>query len=270
LGGRERQFHVTVPLRPRPIRRAYEQVYDQLREGMLTGSLSNGERLPAEQELARAFGVSRATVRDALRLLHGEGLVRTDKGARGGSFVTLPTLSYVSEFLERNIELLSLKDDVTLEEFLEARELLEVFAVRQAAIRHDDTDLEALRATLTPDMEDLAPHSQNARNRRFHILLVDACGNSLLRIATLPIFTVLHTHLERSSLAPDFPVKVRDGHGPIIDAIQRGDPDGAAGLMVEHLAWLSGIYRDIWRDAGKESSGLAASAVDGRTKPPPG
>ena len=67
------------------MRKAYEQVADQLRELIVTGELAPGERLPTETVLAREFGVSRATVREALRLLAAQGLIRTAKGAAAGA-----------------------------------------------------------------------------------------------------------------------------------------------------------------------------------------
>ena len=98
----------------RRVRKAYEQVYDQLRDWIIRGDLSRGARLPSEAVLAREFGVSRGTVREALRVLAAQNLIRTAKGAGGGSFVTLPTVDHISTFLHANISLLSESDDVTL------------------------------------------------------------------------------------------------------------------------------------------------------------
>jgi GntR family transcriptional repressor for pyruvate dehydrogenase complex len=251
---------MSVGLAPRPIRRAHEQVYDQLLEAMLSGRVANGERLPGEVDLAASFGVSRSTVREALRLLQNERLIRTAKGTRGGSFVTLPTIGDVSNFMRRNIELLSLTHDVTLEEFLEARRLLEVVAVRKAAAHHSEDDLDALRATLSSDEPPLNPQTQYLRNREFHLVLVDACRNSLLRIAAQPIFSVLHTHLERSALSPDFSRQVCADHRPILAAIQEGDEDAAEQLMIKHLAWLSDVYRNIWHAGSRPGTARPAAA----------
>jgi GntR family transcriptional repressor for pyruvate dehydrogenase complex len=231
----------------RRVRKAYEQVYDQLRDMILSGDLPQGHRLPNEAQLAAQFGVSRSTVREALRLLVAESLVRTAKGATGGSFVTLPTVDHVSEFLVRNMELLSHTDDVTLPEFLEARELIEVFAVRQAAIRRTAEDIEALRATLVPPDSDMSADAQYVHNKEFHAVLVDACGNALLRIAAQPIFFVLHTHLARSTLTLDFPRKVCAEHRLILEAIEAGDPDVAETRMRDHLSDLAVVYGKIWR-----------------------
>ncbi|MEA2247030.1 MAG: hypothetical protein QOH46_1559, partial [Solirubrobacteraceae bacterium] len=97
-----------LPLRR--VRKAYEQVYDQLRGMVLSGELARGQRLPTEVALAAEFGVSRGTIREAMRLLVAENLIRTAKGAGGGNFVMLPTVDHISRFVQRNIELLSQTD----------------------------------------------------------------------------------------------------------------------------------------------------------------
>ena len=112
----------------------YELVAERLRERVVDGDLQPGERLPNEATLAVDFGVSRATVREALRVLAAQSLIRTSKGAGGGSYVTLPSVDGVSEYVLSSISLLADADDVTLEELLE-RELLEVPAARLAAAR---------------------------------------------------------------------------------------------------------------------------------------
>src|SRR5579875_2590613 len=105
----------------RPVRKAYEQVAVQVRELILSGELPQAHRLPNEAALAAQFGVSRPTIREALRELSALSLIRTTKGASGGSFVTVPTPDHISEFLSANIGLLSQAEHVGLDEFLEAR-----------------------------------------------------------------------------------------------------------------------------------------------------
>ncbi|MCA3749647.1 MAG: winged helix-turn-helix transcriptional regulator, partial [Rubrobacter sp.] len=77
----------TVAFKPAPVRRAREQVESQLREAILSGTFRSGDRLPSELELAKSFGVSRTTVREALGSLASAGLISKVPGASGGSFV---------------------------------------------------------------------------------------------------------------------------------------------------------------------------------------
>lgn len=231
----------------RRVRKAYEQVYDQLRELILSGGIGRGERLPNEALLAREFGVSRGTIREALRLLAAQNLIRTAKGAGGGSFVTLPTVDHVSEFLRANIALLGEANDVTLDEFLEVRELLEVFAARQAAARHTSTHLEQLQDTIPHNSKELPVLEQFVHNQEFHTSVVAASGNALLRIAVQPIFSVLQANLtRRAELGDDFAERVEADHRAIATAIQSGDPDAAERAMRAHLRYLHDVHRDYW------------------------
>jgi len=230
------------------VRKAYEQVYDQLRELIMSGELARGERLPNEVILARDFGVSRGTVREALRVLAAQSLIRTAKGAGGGSFVTLPTVDHISEFLQANIGLLSESEDVSLEEFLEARELLEVFAARRAAARRKPGDLKRMRDTIVVDPSGLSTEERFFYNKEFHSAVLDASYNTLLCIAAQPIFCVLQTNLSRSTLGAGFPSRVNDDHREILEAIEAGDPDLAAEQMRVHMVFLRDIYVGIWQN----------------------
>jgi DNA-binding transcriptional MocR family regulator len=79
------------------VRPAYRQVADELRSQIMRGALAPGERLPSEAELSRAFGVSRSTVREALRSLTSQHLIETLRGVQGGSFVAAPDPARVVE-----------------------------------------------------------------------------------------------------------------------------------------------------------------------------
>src|SRR5688572_33053023 len=116
----------------RRVRKAYEQVNDQLRELIVSGELPPGARLPNEAVLAREFGVSRATVREALRILTAQNLIRTTKGAGVGSYVTLPTVDHISEFLRGDLNLPSESVHATLEAILAMRALIALSTARLA------------------------------------------------------------------------------------------------------------------------------------------
>jgi DNA-binding FadR family transcriptional regulator len=229
------------------VRKAYEQVYDQLRDLIMRGELARGERLPNETVLASEFGVSRSTVREALRALEAHNLIHTVKGASGGSFVTLPTVDHISEFLQANISLLSESNDVTLEEFLEARGLLEVFAARQCALRRTDADLARLRETIIDAPAGLSPEERFVYNEGFHSAVLDGAGNTLLRIAAQPIFSVLQTNFSREAVSLGFTEHIDEAHRAILTAIERGDGEAAAAEMQKHLDYLSRTYTSMWR-----------------------
>lgn len=229
------------------VRKAYEQVADQLRELIMSGEIGPAQRLPNEAALATQFGVSRPTIREALRVLSAQALIRTTKGASGGSFVTVPTVDHIYEFLSSNINLLSRSEDVTLDEFLEARELLEVPAAQLAARRRVAADLEALHAAIPGHPSDLGTDDQFLHNKDFHSALVMASGNTLLSIAAQPVFSVLQTHLKRSTLGRRFHQRVNEDHRALVASVERGDEEATAELMRDHLAFLRPMYEKAWR-----------------------
>lgn len=231
----------------RRVRKAYEQVADQLRELIMTGELTPGQRLPSEPALAADFGVSRATIREALRVLAAQSLIRTSKGAAGGSFVTLPTVDYISSFVHANVNLLTETKRVTLEELLEARELVEVPAARLAALRRTDEDVERLRGTVPDDAQRLGIEEEFSYNSEFHTCLLDAGRNTLLTVSAAPIFSVLQTNLARSTLGREFHRAIHAHHLRILEAVEEADPDGAEVEMREHLAFLRPWYEKAWK-----------------------
>jgi GntR family transcriptional repressor for pyruvate dehydrogenase complex len=233
------------------VRKAYEQVADQLRELIVSGEISPGHRLPNEAALGVQFGVSRATVREALRVLATQNLIRTTKGATGGSFVILPTADHISEFLSSNISLLSQTETVSLDEFLELREFLEVPAARLAARRHTPEAIEAMESAIPGDWRELGTEEQFIHNKDFHSELVLASGNTLLLIAAQPIFSVLQTNLSRSHLGRRFHDQINADHHAIAAAIASGDEDRAAEEMHSHLTFLRPYYEKAWRNLGR-------------------
>jgi GntR family transcriptional repressor for pyruvate dehydrogenase complex len=229
------------------VRKAYEQIADHLRELILAGTLGPDQRLPSEAALAERFGVSRATVREALRVLATQNLIRTTKGARGGSFVRMPSVDHVSDLIHANVTLLGQSEDLTLDDFLEVRECLEVPAARMAAHRRSGESLDELAAAIPGEPLRLSTAQQFVHNRDFHTVLVAACGNRLLSLATRPVFSVLQTHLQRSTLADSELELINHEHRAILAALREGDAEAAAAEMRDHLASLRPMYERAWR-----------------------
>jgi GntR family transcriptional repressor for pyruvate dehydrogenase complex len=223
-------------------------VAGRLRQQILEGLLPEGARLPNEVVLATEHGVSRATVREALRLLAAQSLIRTAKGAGGGSYVTVPSAEHVSESLRSGLGLLTAAADVTLEELLEVRELLEVPAAELAARRRAEVHVERLHAAIPGEPLRLGTQEQFVYNADFHSIVIEACGNTLLSIAAQPVFAVLQTRLARSRLGRAFHRAINDHHREIAGAIESGDAGGAREQMHEHLTYLRPYYEQAWRD----------------------
>jgi DNA-binding FadR family transcriptional regulator len=227
--------------------KAYEEIAAALRRRVVAGELEPGERLPTETMLASQFGVSRATVREALRQLDAQSLIRTSKGATGGSYVTLPSAGHLSASLRSGIGLLADAQDVSLDELLEARLLLEVPAARLAARRRREHDVERLHAAIPGHPLELGTQEQFARNAEFHSVVLEASGNVLLAIAAQPVFDVLQTRLARSRLGSKFHRTINAHHRSLVAAIEAGDEDAAGGEMHVHVEYLRPFYEKAWR-----------------------
>ncbi len=225
---------------------AYRQVADRLRHLILSGELTPGERLPVEAVLADQFGVSRSTVREALRSLASENMVETTRGVTGGTFVRQPHPGQVADTLGTGLELLTGSDAITVTELLEARELLEVPAARLAAVRRTEEQLVRLDAALPEPRRVLESRSFEV-NRTFHAIVLEASGNRLLEVMTRPLFVVLQTRFLRDAAPARFWRRVDVEHRSIADAIAAGDERAAAQEMSAHLVHLRATYEKIDR-----------------------
>jgi GntR family transcriptional regulator, transcriptional repressor for pyruvate dehydrogenase complex len=263
----------SVTLRPgaslsvRPVRKAYQQAADQIRDLILTGELQPGSRLPNETMMALNFGISRATVREALRVLAAQNLIRTTKGTGGGSFVTLPTVDHISEFLGASLGLMTEARDVSLEELLDARALLEIPAAYRAAQRRDDDDVKRLLGAIPDEPLKLHAADQFTYNKEFHSVVLETSRNKLLLIAAQPIFSVLQTHLARSVLGRPFHRTINEHHREITAAIAAGDPVVASDLMETHLDFLRPAYEKAWRHSFR-SEKVTVEAANNRPARP--
>jgi DNA-binding FadR family transcriptional regulator len=188
-------------------------------------------------------------VREALRLLTAQSLIRTAKGAGGGTYVTMPTVDHVSEFLNSALNLLAAAEHVTLDELLEAREALEVPAARLAAQRRTEATVEDLRAAIPPDPPKLSPTEEFVYNADFHNCVIAASGNAFLMMAAQPLFSILQTQLARSSLGSRFHRGIHQQHHAILAAIEGGETRRAEREMRQHLEFLRPHYERTWRYA---------------------
>lgn len=226
------------------VRPAYQQVADQLLELILSGTLSSGDRLPSEAKLSGIFGVSRSTVREALRVLASRDLIHTMRGTTGGTFVARVKFEQVSEYLETSLGLLTGSSEVSVSEMLEARELLEVPSARLAAMRRDDTHITAMREAIDREVVGRGRGVKFREHRTFHAIVVDAAGNGLLGVMTDPVFQVLQAQFLAPGITPEYWVEVDHDHEEILACIERGDGEGAAASMKAHLIRLRKAYRD--------------------------
>jgi GntR family transcriptional regulator, transcriptional repressor for pyruvate dehydrogenase complex len=237
-------------LRVAKVRPAYRQVADELRGQIMRGALPPGARLPAEAELTRMFGVSRSTVREALRALTSQHLIETRRGVQGGSFVSAPDPAKLVEDVGGALGVLVSTPQLQLGDLLEARLLLEPAAARLAAQRADADTVETLRAAASQardprDPSGFVPHMD------FHTTVLMATGNLMFTMMGQPVSEVLRTTLDRGAVAPAEWAQVDACHHAIAEHIAAGEPDEAEAAMRSHLEDLRTLYTrpGAWRGA---------------------
>lgn len=233
----------------RPIRRAYEQVADEIREQIDEGALRPGTRLPTEEALAEQFQTSRSTVREALRLLAAWHLVRVVVGRSGGAFVASPDVADVADVIGGNVALLTSSASVTLEAVLEARQLIEVPAAGLAAERWTDEMLAAIADTLVVDPTKESAEEQFVKDQRFHLAVLEATQNPMVMIATQPLLDVIRAKIERLPRRRDFRRAICRDHLSIYDALKNRDAERAVEEMQRHLDYLRPFYAKVETDS---------------------
>ncbi|WP_245953558.1 GntR family transcriptional regulator [Arthrobacter silvisoli] len=203
-----------TPASDRPLR---EAVRDTLRSRIFEGHYAPGTRL-VERDLAAEFNVSRLPIREALRMLRQEGLIR-DRASRGSEVAGL-----------------SAKD---VEDLFDVRESLEVLACRLAASRAGEEDLKRLSGLLDDAERFLAKGSileAHRANSEFHDAITAIANNNFLRSALEPLQGRMHWLFRHVS---DLPELIQE-HRELYAAIASGDPERAAAQSASHI----GKYRE--------------------------
>ena len=231
-----------VKLKIDRIQPAYQQVADQIRLLVVDGAVGPGERLPSETELTTMFGVSRSTIREAMRVLSTQGLIEARRGVNGGTFVTKLDAGDLREQIATTLSLLSSNSNITVDELLEARELLEVPAARLAADRVTPENIRVLGRCVEESVgTDQEPNHQC--NHLFHSEILTASGNRVLEVTAQPVFMVLRSEFSTVGAPKEFWSTVRDQHLAILNSIEAQNADQAAEHMRSHLIYIKPMYR---------------------------
>jgi len=230
--------------RPKAGGDASVQIALEIRRYLAGADLSPGDRIGTEQELAAEFGVSRPTLREALRLLAGSHLIRASRGPRGGIFVASTPNEGMSRNLSESISTMLETQSVSLSELVEARIHLEVPLAGLAAERATEETILRLDAAIA-DQEGKHPASDGFRlaDACFHRTIATTAGNELLRAFASWTLDVLQPSLiEKIGDAIDGDA-ILGQHREILRAIRRGQSAGASRAMARHLEYLRDLVR---------------------------
>ena len=216
---------------------AYQLLADELRAEITSGRLQPGERLPPEPELCVRSGVSRSTVREALRLLASQHLIVTTRGVTGGSFVAHPDADQLSESLCTGLTLLSHSAAIGFADLLELRRALEIPAASLAAARRTEENLVQLRAALfDPERDDL--DRMLAAHAQFHSAVAKATGNPLYELVTRPLYQVSYGEEIMENLPAGYWQQIDADHRDLLACVTAREPDAAATVGRRHLDYI--------------------------------
>lgn len=215
-----------------------EQVADQLRRRIADGEFPVGSLIPTEAELTHELGVSRNSVREALRSLVHVGLL----GARAGYGTFVLATSEVAPTLARRL------DHEQATDVAEVRLLLEREAARLAAIRRTPEQLDRLRSAATQRIEQIGRPGYESADIEFHRLLLEASGNALLAELYRGVGgneqALLATRSAADDAAESGQSAIDDAHGEIVEAVAAGDP-AAAAAAAERAVQLVNVKQGI-------------------------
>jgi GntR family transcriptional repressor for pyruvate dehydrogenase complex len=210
------------------------EIVQQIKAAIRDGRLAPGDQLPPERELTQQLGVSRVSVRDALRMLEAHGLVEVRVGARGGAFITTPAPRLVGEGIGDMLMLA----EVSPADITETRMVFELGVVELACARATDDDLRELDAICDrADALLAAGEYDPALSAEFHTRLAHSTHNRALALFAESLQGPLAGSLRAArNVDPQTGRRGALEHRALVDAIRARDAAGARTIMAEHLS----------------------------------
>lgn len=221
-----------------PVRRSkvYEEVADQIRRLIADGRLKAGDRLPPERELAERFGVSRTSVRDAIRALEMIGLLEPRQG--DGTVV----LDLSPAALAQPLASILVHNRTLLADLLDVRKMIEPPLAARAATFATSEEEATLQEILRRQTEKAARGElTTAEDTEFHYALARLARNPVALKVLDVLMDLLLESRERSLQVPGRLQKSLQGHRRILDSIIRKDAQGAEAAMRQHLSEIEHI-----------------------------
>jgi DNA-binding FadR family transcriptional regulator len=205
---------------------------DDLRERILRGDFPEDTALPPERELVKQTRMSRATVREALRILEVQGLVRVKTGRAGGAYVYRPGRDAMAD----SVHLLIRARQIRIPALLETREAIEPFCAQLAARHRTDEDLGRLEAANEAMAADGTLAEFLQANVDWHVAVAAAGHNELLTGFMLALSRSIYASTDNQGFVDDDVRRTTlKAHRAVTKAIQAKDPDAAARRMSRHV-----------------------------------
>jgi GntR family transcriptional repressor for pyruvate dehydrogenase complex len=249
-----------TPLKFRPIhtRRAFEEICQRIREQLALGVLKPGDKLPPERDLAQQLGVSRNVLREALRSLEMAGVLRLQKGVKGGAFIREGDTSRMNGVMQ---DMLSL-GTISVRELSEARIHVIDLVVRLACVNARQADFQALEANI--ERTELATREGRLLDRvecsrEFYKLLALATGNKVIAMIVDSV-TEIHMRFVYAKAASSGVAMPRlvEKRRQFLSTLRARNVSAATRLMRAHL---ESVQRMLEQDPGAMSLHVALAEV---------
>ncbi len=255
-------------IQPISPQRIYQEVASQLRRNISEGKLRPGDKLPPERDLAQMFGVSRNTMREALRALELSGLIELKLGSAGGAFV-LPGSSNAVVNGMRDLYFLGA---ITPEHLTAARISVSAAVIRMACENMTDEDLIELErnVAMAEEMHNAGSFEERTRyHQAFHVLLAKATHNPILLATTEGIVEILRQYVKAIGPTEEqnytLPSRKR-----LLKHLRNRDAEKAVKEMTSALIKLQNDYMIKAHGLPPGKSASAAASAEPARRPPRG
>jgi len=254
---------VATLFRPLKTRRAFEEISAEIKRMIFSGILKPGDRLPAETELGTRFGVSRQTIREAIRRLELAGFIVIQKGASGGPLVVNTILNSISDSF---LDAFQMKK-MTTDELTKARLEVEKMVLKNALAIIDRDDIVQIREGIaeakrkleqgiTPFGDDLGFHKQLAR----------ATHNCIFVIMVESLMAAVAHFMSFLSIGVEASRRANKGHERILEAIEKGDEAAALEELERHIIDADRAYHTPKNTFKRETEATARSIKPAKSR----
>lgn len=218
--------------------------------------LEPGARLPAERQLAQEMGVSRSSLREAIRALIGEGVLYSKRG--GGTWLCDEQTHWSKERIVQPLKVLVADDPNYRNDILEARHAIEASTAWYAAQRATPADKERLQSCFDAiqQQESISADMANQADVRFHLAIAEASHNAVLLQTMRGFFDLLHSSVahsrERMYTVPTIFARLTEQHEELLLAILAGDPERARKAAQHHLGFVLTTMKTLHEDEARQ------------------
>ena len=238
----------------------YEEIANQIIEGMFRGDLKPDDKLQSETELAKTFGVSRVTIREALQSLKQLGLIEVRQGAKGGAYVKKMDLNEVAMQMQKALQI----TNISLKQLSEVRAILEenIFT-RLLNTDGNDAYIKKMEQSIVEAEKYLKEGDIEKRlgaNIKFHTAISEMTENSLVILMHKITLNMLHDFFLRVKPSDAMGRKTIKEHRQIVEALKNGNFKQASEICAKHIH----IVDKLISEKSKEQSLLKQRTSKGR------